>query len=130
MPQLIQKSLESTQLPFIELQKSQLYAGFTVSGIKIGDVTPYANAEYAIDKANRNPLPGLGNPDLYDQGNFYDGIDTEIGDDAINVFSNDSKDPDLEKKYPGALAGLGGPFLEEYIVVLQPTLIKNIKNEL
>lgn len=119
-------SLERTQANFIELQKSQLYAGFNVAGIKIGDLTPYASATYAIDKANRNSLPGLGNPDLYDTSDFYDGITTEIGGDAIKVFSTDSKDPQLEQKYPGALAGLGGPFLIEYKKVLQPTLIKLI----
>lgn len=126
----VQTSLQSTQRSYIELQKTQLYAGFNVSGIKLGDLTPYASAAYAIDKANRNALPGLGNPDLYDKGDFYEGIDTEIGDDALRVFSNDSKDPALEKKYPGALAGLGGPFMVSYIEVLRPALIKNIKNEL
>lgn len=122
----VQASLERTQANFIELQKSQLYAGFNVAGIKLGDLTPYASAAYATDKANRNALPGLGNPDLYDEGNFYDGITTEVGDQAIKVLSTDSKDPALEKKYPGALAGLGGPFLVEYKKVLQPTLIKQI----
>lgn len=126
----LQTSLRQTQANFIELQKSQLYAGFNVAGIKIGDLTPYKSPAYAIEKANRNALPGLGNPDLYDTGSFYDGITTEVGDNAIAVFSTDSKDPDLERKYKGALAGLGGPFMAEYIKVLQPTMIKNIKNAL
>lgn len=126
----VQASLERTQANFIEIQKSQLYAGFNVAGIKLGDLTPYASAAYAIDKANRNSLPGLGNPDLYDTGSFYEGITTEVGDDAIKVLSTDSKDPALEKKYPGAVAGLGGPFMVEYIKVLQPTLIKTINASL
>lgn len=126
----IQASLQLTQANYIALQKSQLYAGFNVAGIKIGDLTPYASPAYAIDKANRNSLPGLGNPDLYDTSDFYDGIQTEVGDEAIRVFSTDYKDPSLEKKYPGALAGIGGPFLIEYKKVLQPTLIKLIKSAL
>ena len=126
MNKAVQATLERTQPNFIEIQKSQLYAGFNVAGIKIGDLTPYASPAYAIDKANRNSLPGLGNPDLYDTGSFYDGITTEVGDQAIKVLSTDSKDPALEAKYPGALAGIGGPFLAEYVKVAQPTLIKLI----
>lgn len=128
--QVIQESIIATTDNFVELQKAQLYAGFAVTGIKIGDLRPYASPAYAFDKANRNPQPGLGNPDLFDKGDFYDGIDIAVGDNAIKVFSTDSKDGKLEKKYPGALAGVGGPFLEEYINVLQPTIIKRIKNEL
>lgn len=122
-----QAAIEATQRSYIELQKSQLYAGFTVAGTKIGDLTPYKSPAYAIYKANKNPLPGLGNPDLYDEGNEYDGITTEVGSDRISVFSTDSKDPDLQRKYPGALAGLGGPFKAQYIKDLQPVLIKQFK---
>lgn len=126
----VQTSLERTQGNFVEIQRQQLFAGFNVAGIKLGDLKPYISAAYAIDKANRNALPGLGNPDLYDTGAFYEGIKVEIGSNALKVWSTDSKDEELESKYEGALAGLGGPFLIEYLKVLQPTLIKQIKQVL
>lgn len=127
---LISNAIERTQANFIELQKAQLYAGKTVTGAAIGEKHPYRSHEYAIFKHEMNPAPGIGNPDLFLTGSTYDGLDTEVGDEAITVFSNDEKGPELDAAYPGAIAGLGGIYLEEYQKVLQPAIVKQIKNEL
>ena len=85
----VQQALRVTQRSYIALLKAQLYAGFNVYGRKMGEEPygAYVLPAYAIEKERMNPLPGLGNPDLFLTGAFYDGIKTypqeilEIGKD-------------------------------------------------
>lgn len=131
MPQIILKGIEATQPNYIELQKAQMYAGKTVTGQTIAKAGhPYQSLEYAIEKHSMNPLPGEGNPDLHLTGAYYDGISTEVDDQKIKVYSTDEKGPELDLIYPDSLAGLGGKYKAEYLVILQPTIVKFVKNAL
>ncbi len=127
MPDVIQASIQATQPSYIELQKAQLHAGLNVDQQLIGDTTPYASELYAEVKEQQNPLPGFGNPDLYREGHFYDGVETTVTKAKVKVESRDSKNKKLQEHYPGALAGIGGIYLEEYAKVLKPTMIKQIQ---
>lgn len=128
--EIIHIALEATQPAYVELQKAQMHAGKTVDGSKIGAQRPYASKDYANQKNKQNPLPGIGNPDLYLHGDFYDGIKTTVGDQAISLESTDDKGELLDEKYPGALAGLGGEYKEKYQELLQKTIVKYTNNGL
>lgn len=128
---VILKAVDATQPNYIELQKAQMYAGKTVTGETIAQAGhPYGSRAYATEKHSMNPLPGEGNPDLRLTGGYYDGIKTDVEGDKIEVSSTDEKWPELDKIYPYSLAGLGGKYKSEYLVILQPTIVKFVKNAL
>lgn len=122
--EVIRESFLETTEKFTELQKDQLRSGKTSKGesIKPG----YRSGKYAKVKAEMNPLPGLGNPDLFLTGKFYSGIDAEPGKDLIKIISRDSKGPDLEAKYPD-IFGLGSIYKNQYITEsLKPLVTEKI----
>lgn len=96
---------------FTEENKKQLFAGYDRFGERL---KAYASAEYAFYKYQRNPIPGLGNPDLFDTGSFQSHIQTIVSGLTVNIGSTDSKAPQLEIKYPG-IFGLGGKYRAEFI---------------
>lgn len=132
---IIADSLEETKDSFAELNKQQMRAGKTKTGDKIGSTTNpnnqtsnyYKWKKYAAAKNDMNPLPGLGNPDLFLTGSFYDGIDVEIGSNVFDIISTDEKGPELEDKYPDIL-GLGSNFKKEYLDELKPVVMDKISN--
>lgn len=123
------QSIEETADEMADKNKDQLLHGFNSSGELIGDTKPYQSADYAFEKYNKNPLPGLGNPDLKDEGSFYAGIRIEVSGAVIKTESTDSKNEELEAKYKGAL-GLNKESKVEYIKEsLRPVFFKKIKEK-
>jgi len=112
---IAEKAVEETKEDLLALNKKQLLAGYDKNGELIGDKKPYANAHYAFFKANMNPLPGLGNPDLRLTGSFQDEFDIEISGERILQGSSDEKAGELEQKYGEEIYGLGGKFKVEYV---------------
>lgn len=110
-----EKAIEETADDLQRINKEQLLAGYDKKGELIGSKKPYQNPDYAFYKANKNPLPGLGNPDLFDTGAFYEGFETIVQGDSIIQDSTDEKAPELEAKYGEDIFGLGGKFKEEYL---------------
>jgi hypothetical protein len=109
---IIQESLVETTPQFETSQKDQLYHGKTKTGAPIRP--RYRNPKYAAGKAAINPLPGLGVPDLKLTGDFYSGIDVEVGNDVFDIISEDEKGPALENKYPN-IFGLGTTYKSDYL---------------
>lgn len=89
----------------VEFNKSQLLNdGETKLGVKL---KKYKSDAYARKKNRRNPSPGLGNPDLYDKGDFFDGMTVKIIDEnKYEITSTDSKTNALIKKYGKDILGL------------------------
>ncbi len=94
----------------VTLQRNQLFQGLNAKDQVIGDIDNgkfgYKNEKYAFSKYASNPLPGLGNPDLFDTGDFYRGIIVKINGRKISIYSTDSKNLQLSSKYP-YIFGLG-----------------------
>jgi len=92
----------------------------------------YRSKSYAIRKNKRNPLPGLGVPDLYDTGASFEGMKIDIVDEnKYSITSTDSKTKDLEKKYGKDILGLSVESKTEMIKeFFQNDLVKNIKQSL
>ena len=121
---LIKKSLTETIPRFETIQKEQLKFGKTNTGEKI---TPkYRNRKYAAAKNERNPLPGLGTPDLLLTGEFQRLLDVQVGTDVLDIVSKDDKGPELEDKYKN-IFGLGKGFKKEYITKdLRPVIKEKV----
>ena len=121
---IIQESLVETMPDFENANRDQLRGGINNKGESISP--RYKTQSYADFKQGLNELPGNGVPDLFVTGAFYAGINAEPGNDAIEIFSKDSKDPELENKYPD-IFGLGNNFKNEYLQhSLKPTVQEKI----
>jgi hypothetical protein len=105
------RSIEATAGMIVEFNRDQLKKGFNARDLRIGP--RYRNPEYARQKNEQNPEPGLGIPDLILTGAFTDAIGVEVMEEEYEVFSTDAKAPELEKKYNYVL-GLGPKKLEQY----------------
>lgn len=123
---VIDESLNETKDEFKAINKQQLKAGKTNTGENVAP--KYRSRKYASAKNQMNPLPGLGNPDLFLTGAFYEGIDVEVGKDVFDIISKDEKGPELENKYKD-IFGLGNNFKKKYLDEdLGPTVQKKISN--
>lgn len=121
---VIHASLVETKDDFEKANKQQLRSGKTNTGEKIKP--KYRSNKYARVKAEMNPLPGAGVPDLFLTGEFYRQIDAEVGKDVIDVISKDEKGPELEEKYSN-IFGLGTNFKVQYLDdSLRPALQRKI----
>lgn len=110
---------------FEDQLRKQLTAGLDKKGARL---RPYRNRAYARKKFAMNPLPGLGNPDLKKSGAYHRGLNAESSGNIITIRA--SNKAFLIKKYPGAIAGLGGPYKTAFIQHLRPNIIKHIRNRI
>lgn len=112
------QSVSDTQENIVDLNKVQLFEGLNsrdeVIGEYLGGIYGYKNVDYAFEKYSKNPLPGLGNPDLFDTGSFFAGFTISISGKKMDIFSTDSKNDKLFQKYP-AIFGLGPKAQTMYI---------------
>jgi hypothetical protein len=83
----------------VKLNVEQLRQGYNSAGVLIGDYRPYKNADYAFEKNQQNPEPGLGNPDLIHEGDFTRAFFAKTNGLIYEIGSTDAKADDLEKKY-------------------------------
>lgn len=89
------KAIEDNSDKYVELIQEQLYTqGEDSTGKKL---KPYKNKRYAQKKHGMNPLPGLGNPDLYLTGSTYKGMDVQTNANGVEVKSTTSYFPKLIK---------------------------------
>lgn len=112
--EISREAVSETTEDLADQNRAQLHAGYNRDSQLIGDLKPYASDTYAFYKANKNPLPGLGNPDLEDTGAFYAGIQVTVNGDIVNEDSTDEKSPELQEKYKD-IFGLGGEFKTDYV---------------
>jgi hypothetical protein len=125
---ITEAAVNQTKGELQDKNKAQLMAGFDKTGAKIGDKKPYASSYYAFYKANLNPLPGLGNPDLHLTGDWQDEMSIEVSGESIIQNSANDKDAELIEKYGPEIYGLGGQFKEDYLEEdLRPAFNKGIE---
>lgn len=127
----IVKSVDETKYAPVAFVRGQLHYGEDKTGHQIAP--KYKSEGYAIAKEELNPVPGLGTPDLFVTGDFYNGIQEVVNATgySFTIESNDEKAPKLELKYGEDIYGLNEENQGYYATeVLKPRLIINIKNEL
>lgn len=126
---IAEASIESVKEEIADKNKEQLKKGYNKFGELIGDTKPYESELYAFEKYNKNPMPGLGNPDLHDTGDFYEGITTEVSNGIIKTESTDSKNEELQAKYKGILSLNEESRIEIVDESLRPAMVKEFKQQ-
>lgn len=112
----------------IDKNREQLMDGFNKEKKRL---KKYASTQYAARKNRRNPVPGYGNPDLYDTGSFQQAMKLNIqSTNLYEITSTDSKTPDLKKKYGNEIFGLTTDSKDDVkYEIINPGLVDYIKKE-
>ena len=125
---IIQEGIFETKNEIVEYQKGQMLRGLKSTGAIIGK---YKNKDYAIKKANMNPLAGINNVDLRLTGEFQRNIKLKFFSSSFEIFSTDWKFEELSNKYGNEIFGLSVPYRAEYSeLYLAEKLTKKIKNHI
>lgn len=97
--------IQETSADLVELNKKQLYEkSITSEGVLL---KLYSSPLYAINKNERNPLPGLFHPDFRDTGAFQDGMYAQVKSGSVIMYgSTDSKSALLEARDGKEIFGL------------------------
>ena len=91
--------VEQSQYEILAFNRGQMFDGYTNKGTPI---TPqYKTEGYALSKEYENPKPGLGTPDLFVTGAFYNGMGVVVSaaEYSFKIVNSDEKAPKLELKY-------------------------------
>jgi len=107
-----------------DIQRDQMKHGLNSEGEPIGY---YAMAAYAEMKNRMNPLPGNGVVDLLLTGDFYRGIEAEIGEDEIIFGSSDDKSDMLQDKYGEEIFGMNPDSRAKYREIFYKKYIFELK---
>ena len=115
------------KIELLDLNKNQLLNdGMNKNMVKLRS---YRSASYARRKNQRNLLSGLGIFDLYNTGAFQDGFTLKINSkSSFDIFSTNSKNSELTKKYGKDIFGLTETSKETFgREVMQPELVREVK---
>lgn len=122
--------IQSSSKNAADLNRGQLKRGIDSEGDKI---TPsYYSLSYAIDKNNKNSLPGFGTPDLFQTGAFSAGIYSQVVAGKKIIFgSTDFKSLKLVEKYGAKIFGLTKENKKTYSdKYIKSNLLNYVKNTL
>lgn len=126
----IYAAIDINEREWVLHQIEQLSLGIGHSGASISRVGanyyPYAPLTVRYKKQLFGLAAVVDRVTLYDQGNYYAGLQMERKGDVLETFSRDSKMAELEIFYPGHL-GLAPETKSEYI---QDNFLPSLINEL
>lgn len=97
--------IQNTSDEMVKINRDQLYS----RGIKSTgeNLAPYRSITYAIQKNNRNPSPGIFNPDFFVTGAFQRGMYAQVkGGKSVIFGSTDFKSTRLEERDGKEIFGL------------------------
>lgn len=131
LKQIVTLCINQSQYEILAFNRGQLYAGQDNTGSLQSPI--YAEERYAIHKEEENPVPGLGIPDLYVSGNYYNSLKLTVNQSQYNftIFSEGvSYAPKLEAKWNRSY-GLD-PENTSYFAneILQPKIVIELKTQL
>lgn len=127
----IVESVAETQYAPLGFVRGQLHYGEDGTGYQISP--KYKSEGYALQKEELNPVPGLGTPDLFVTGDFYNSLEEVVNKSAYSftIDGTDEKAPKLELKYGDEIYALNDQNKEYYSnEILKPYLVSKIKTEL
>ena len=90
----------------------------------------YQSPSYSLYKYRRNPLPGLGRPDLNLTGTLYRGMYLKVTGRSFYLGSYDAKESKIEKKYGKDIWGLTKDSKARLSRDIRPLLMGYIRNTL
>lgn len=106
----------------VAVQKVQLFQGLEATDLKI--IPSYTKRTKRIKESKGQPTDRV---TLKDTGEFYRGIRVDVVGELIRITSVDSKTSGLETKYGQEIFGLGTQAKIDYIPILKPAFVKQIK---
>lgn len=122
--------VEQSQYEILAFNRGKLYEGRNRYGQPISP--QYQSGEYAEAKQDHNPKPGLGVPDLYVTGEFYNGMFMVVNASqySFTIESKDEKATKLEVKYKD-IFGIA-PEDNGYLAneILKPKIVKEMVKQL
>jgi hypothetical protein len=123
--------LEQSQYEWLGLNRGQLHDGQDNTGSLQHPL--YAVERYAIGKAELNPVPGLGVPDFFVSGDYYNSIQVKVlrGEYSIYTYSTGvDYSAKIEAKWPRnyGLDPTNKAFFANEI--LKPKIVMELKKEL
>lgn len=127
--ELFAEVVEENKEYIADLNTSQLEKGKDSNDENISP--DYLMPEYAKLKMSMGSQAPLGVPNLYLEGNFYEGFYSEPGKDGgIFISSKDSKTGKLTKKYGTNIFGLTDKSKADLKTVTLPNFLTKLRNEL
>ena len=88
----------------------------------------YQSPSYSLYKYRKNPLPGLGKPDLNLTGTLYRGMYLKVTGKSFYLGSNDVKETKVERKYGKDIWGLTRENKARFSRDVRPLLMGYIRN--
>lgn len=126
IPAQLPKLIEEVAPEAIAYNQQQLYRS---SVDRFGkSLKQYQSPSYSLYKYRRNPLPGLGRPDLNLTGTLYRGMYLKVTGRSFYLGSIDSKEPKIEKKYGKDIWGLTKENKARLSRDVRPLLMGYIRN--
>lgn len=126
---IIALCVEQSQYEILAFNRGQLYMG---EGSNDKLLSPsYRSEGYAEFKESMNPKPGLGTPDLFLTGAFYNSLQMDVNKSQMTftVGSKEEKAPKLERKYGEKIYGLNSEnkayFSQE---ILRPKIVDKLRS--
>jgi hypothetical protein len=116
-----QVAIEYTAPQYTQLQREQLFQGLTSTGRYLPDYSFRSVFQYG-----KPPGPIK----LFDTGDFYRGILVDVRQDIFITESADEKSTMLQNRYGRDILGLGNPAKVEYVAILRPVFVRQIKQYL
>lgn len=116
-----QVAMEKTAATAVAEQKKQL-----AQGLRSDDTLMPEYSFRSVFQYGKTPGPIT----LYDTGAFYSGILFDVRSDIYIMDSADSKTTMLENRYGREILGLGSVAKRNYIRILRPELVSEIKSYL
>lgn len=124
----IAKAIKKSKKVLIGFNRAQLMKGRNSNNTKIQP--KYKSKSWAKYKRKRNTKPGYGVPDIFDKGDYQEGIDVIVKGKTYDFKSSDSKATMLETKYP-FLLGTTAKDTEKYSKeTLLPILREDLKKRI
>jgi hypothetical protein len=123
--------LEQSQYEWLGLNRGQLHDGQDNTGSLQSPL--YASEQYALGKEEMNPVPGLGVPDFFVSGDYYNSIQVKVlrGEYSIYTYSTGvDYSAKIEAKWPRnyGLDTTNKAFFANEI--LKPKIVMELKKDL
>lgn len=130
--EVVRAVLNSHKEEIVDLVTAQLWRGETKTGRTAEHtMTPksraYVEMKQSLGRIDTSILPHV---NLYNEGDFYEGMTAVIKKELVEIFSQDSKASELEKQFTSQIYELNPASMEELKLLILPEVLTEIRKQL
>ena len=130
--EVVRAVLNSHKEEIVDLVTAQLWRGETKTGRTAEHtMTPisraYVEMKQSLGRIDTSILPHV---NLYNEGDFYEGMTAVIKKELVEIFSQDSKASELEKQFTSQIYELNTASMEELKLLILPEVLTEIRKQL